>query len=59
MQQQQQPAGASAGKPRVFKTKRLPHPTAAGNRSDRLCLYARAALLINWAGRADHVLIVL
>lgn len=58
---QQQLTGASAGKPQVFETKSLPHPTPAspGNRSDQLHLFARAALVINWAGSADRVLTVL
>lgn len=58
---QQQLTGASAGKPQVFETKRLPHPTptSPGNTSHQLHLFARAALVINWAGGADHVLTVL
>lgn len=45
----------------MFETKRLPHPTPAspGNGSDRLHLFARAALVINWPVGVDHVLTVL
>lgn len=57
MQQQQQLAGASVGEPQESEAKRLPHPapTSPGNRSGRLHLLARPALVINWAGVADHV----
>lgn len=56
-QQQQQLAGASAGKPQESEAKRLPHPapTSPGNRSGWLHLLARPTLVINWAGVADHV----
>lgn len=58
--QQQQLTWASAGKPQVFESKRLPHltPASPGNTSDRLHLFARSALVINWTGGADHVLTV-
>lgn len=56
---QQQRTGESAGGPQVFETKRLPHPAAPDNRSYCLRLCAGAALVINWAGGADHVLAVL
>lgn len=55
--QQQQLAGVSAGEPQEPEAKRLPHPapTSSSNRSGRLHLLARPALVINWAGVADHV----